>query len=170
MMKSSSPFLVVESDDCLLVRVCGKANFQNSLILKRYVEKKIDSIRSIIIDLAECLSMDSTFIGTLASLSRELEKKFGDKLKVFSAQGRNLEVLQELGVHFVLDVNPKSESLKKFVQKFDKSSFLCIEANSVNTYRKHVLEAHETLINQNEGNRQRFSSLIEQLKEESEKG
>ena len=168
-----SPLLVSIVEDVACVRVCGMGDFKKSLILKKYVETLLETkvnFSLLAIDLGNCTGMDSTFMGGLANLSIVLKTGKGANLKIFSANENHLKLLNELGMDLIFEAVP--QSLKKEILDSDFQEIERIfeaKGNSAQDYRQHILRAHERLINENEGNQERFSSLVEQLRKESEK-
>ncbi|MCZ7608315.1 MAG: STAS domain-containing protein [Planctomycetota bacterium] len=52
--------------EAVYVRVVGLGNFNNAGPLREYCEKAFnDGVRNVIVDLAPCTGLDSTFMGTL---------------------------------------------------------------------------------------------------------
>jgi anti-sigma B factor antagonist len=57
-------------EDIVVIRVSGRANYQNSLALRQVFERTSSEAASplYVFDLEHCDSMDSTFMGVVASI------------------------------------------------------------------------------------------------------
>ena len=66
-------YLVNAYSDPVVVRIDGRACFQNSAGLKEFVTEMIKQGKSrFVFDFQHCASMDSTFLGVLAAAAMEL--------------------------------------------------------------------------------------------------
>src|SRR6185295_6867460 len=94
------------------VRVDGKGSHQNSRELKAFVLEKVATTRGqrVIVDLASCTGMDSTFMGMLTCLAGRLEDS-GGALHVIHAAGRNGGLLRGLGLDQIFTVDDHEEHL-----------------------------------------------------------
>ena len=62
--------------------------------------------KSFVVDFRDCTSMDSTFLGILVGLALELRKlKEKGQLTLVNLMGRNLETVQNLGIHKIATVS-----------------------------------------------------------------
>ena len=92
---NGSPFLVNAASDPILVRVCGRASFQNSQYVRDYMQQSVrEGHRRFIFDFFECTGMDSTFLGVLAGAALDLRKAVPTGTLVLTRLGqRNLELV-----------------------------------------------------------------------------
>src|ERR1043165_10073694 len=87
------------------VKVEGKGSFLNSGNLKEFAREMLDrGYREFIIDLAHCAMMDSTFMGTMASVALRLKELGQGHLHVVHCGNRSRELLSGLGLDQLLDV------------------------------------------------------------------
>ena len=100
-------FLVDAYSDPVVVRIDGRACFQNSACLKDFVTEMLaQGKRRFVLDFLHCTSMDSTFLGVLAGAALELKKSAGSGSLVLARVGpRNLELIRNLGLHRLLTVD-----------------------------------------------------------------
>jgi len=151
-------FLVDAYSDPVVVRINGRACFQNSACLKDFVTEMLgQGKRRFVLDFLHCTSMDSTFLGVLAGAALELKKAAADGSLVLSRVGpRNLELIRNLGLHRLLTVDAGD-----FPMSFDQSgtALPCAERTELESARM-VLEAHETLVSVDEANRGKFQDVL----------
>src|SRR6185436_9282559 len=94
-------YLVDAYSDPVVVRIDGRASFQNSGCLRVFISEMLARGKNrFVLDFQQCASMDSTFLGVLAGAAIELRKASRDGSLVVARVGqRNLVLLRSLGVH-----------------------------------------------------------------------
>ncbi len=151
-------YLVDAYSDPVLVRIDGRACFQNSGCLRDFITEMLKQGRNrIVLDFQSCASMDSTFLGVLAGAALELRRqKTGGSLVVTRVGQRNLELMRNLGLHRLLTVDTGD-----LAANFDKCNgkLQCAEHTELEN-AKLVLEAHENLVNADEANRAKFQDVL----------
>jgi anti-sigma B factor antagonist len=157
MITQPSIFADTESSDAVFIRVEGKGTFTNSPCLKEFAVKMIgDGRRGFVVDLKNCPSMDSTFMGTLAGISMRLEDNGGGNLWVVNTNERNTELLDGLGISALF-----SESQPPMVG----AAQTAVESAPTDkaTTREVMREAHEACIKANPENAEKFKDVLEHL-------
>jgi hypothetical protein len=105
--------------------------------------------------------MDSTFMGTLASVAFSLRDLDSGLLRVVRANTRNFSLLEGLGLDHLFQVEPEpSPSLPPALQKAG------IPGSAPEEQRLAILQAHEALIDADPRNAVRFQDVIEYLRQE----
>ncbi len=156
MIRPPSIFADTESDHAVLVRVEGKGEFTNSPCLRDFAEKMIaEGRRAFVVDLKNCPSMDSTFMGTLAGITMRLTDAGGGKLWVINRNHRNTELLDDLGFTALFEEGPAPACGTSAVPL----DFVADKA----TTREVMLEAHEACIQANPNNAEKFKDVLEHL-------
>ena len=157
-----SNFLVDAYSDPVLVRIEGRASFQNSACLHDFIEEMLRQGKTrFVIDFQRCTSMDSTFLGVLAGAALALRKKSPPGSLVLARVGaRNLELVRNLGLHRLLTVDA-GDALTAFASP--PVSLACPDRSELENARL-VLEAHENLVNADENNRGKFQDVLAFLK------
>jgi anti-anti-sigma factor len=168
---SESSLLVGRIDGTLWVRVESRGSFKNSPELKAVAESAMRrGMRQVVVDLAECPIMDSTFMGTLTSLHLALEKlPEGDgKLVVLNANDRNLDLLQSLGLDHLFHVDKDGTEFSDLRREVDEEILARAKIQPLDKteHAAHVLEAHEALTRTNAANRDRFRDVVSFLRSE----
>src|SRR5881398_903425 len=88
------------------VKVEGKGSFLNSGNLKEFSREMLDrGYREFVIDLADCAMMDSTFMGTMASVALRLKELGRGHLHVVHCGNRSRDLLSGLGLDQIFDIH-----------------------------------------------------------------
>jgi len=102
------------------VKVEGKGSFLNSGNLKEFAREMLDrGYREFVIDLADCAMMDSTFMGTMASVALRLKELGRGHLHVVHCRNRSRDLLSGLGLDQIFDIHtngstaPECESIER---------------------------------------------------------
>ena len=151
-------YLVDAYSDPVVVRIEGRASFQNSSCLRDFISEMLARGKTrFVLDFQRCASMDSTFLGVLAGAALELRKTDSNGSIVVSRVGqRNLELMRNLGLHRLLTIDAGDFPLS--FQKCDTplEPKACSEVENA----RMVLEAHENLVSADEGNRSKFQDVL----------
>lgn len=112
--------------------------------------------------------MDSTFLGTLTGVARDLRDCGGGRVTVLNVNARNQQLLTSLGLDHVLEVDLTGETWqeerKQAASELDQYTPPGEVAKSAQA--AHVLEAHQALSEANPANAGRFRDVIEFLAKE----
>jgi anti-sigma B factor antagonist len=151
-------YLVDAYSDPVVVRVDGRASFQNSGCLRDFITEMLARGKTrFVLDFQHCMSMDSTFLGVLAGAAIELKKSAPDGSLVIARSGqRNLELMRNLGLHRLLTIDAGD-----FAMNFQQCN-TPLEAQPASAVEnaRMVLEAHENLVNADEANRTKFQDVL----------
>jgi anti-anti-sigma factor len=159
----------------VIVRISGRGTFTNSVELKRLGDYMSDRYSGekphFVVDLEHCATMDSTFMGVLASVALRQQRDVGDKLVVVNANPQNYRLLHTLGLAHFMDVRTNNDA----APRVDDSRFHAAETDDVSRMDRivHMIEAHQSLCDADSQNEVRFESVLkylnESLKRESDK-
>ena len=163
MIEASKPtYLVDPASDPVVVRIEGRASFQNSACLRDFFQEMVGQKKSrFVLDFSHCASMDSTFLGVLAGAALTLRKESPPGSMVLAKLGqRNLELVRNLGLHRLLTVDTNGATMN-----FDRCQTVltCPDRTDIENARM-VLEAHENLVDADENNRSKFQDVLAFLK------
>lgn len=155
-------YMVDAYSDPVVVRITGRACFQNSVCLRDFITEMLQQGKNrFVFDFLHCTSMDSTFLGVLAGIALDLRKRPGGGSLVLSRMGpRNLELVRNLGLHRLLTVDSG-----EFPMAFsaDAQPLQCRDQSELD-HARLVLEAHENLVSADEANRTKFQDVLAFLK------
>lgn len=138
-------------------------------MMKAYAEERIGAgEKCIVVDLAACTGMDSTFMGTLAGMASKLPSGGEGGLQIASADERNRRSLEDLGLDFLMQIDPPTAAWRERLVDIRSALKPLGEASKSNPRESglHVLEAHRKLSGINEKNAQAFSSVVSMLEKE----
>ena len=148
-----------DANKCGII-LSGRVNFETVVPLRNFVNNIPEDISDLTVDLAECLSMDSTCMGVLSMLALlGIKRKL--KMRVLNAGG-NRQLLKGLGV----------EKLFKFEDaEFEPYSEVIFSSKdaavkNLKSAAETVLEAHETLIQADDENRRKFEDVVEMTRQD----
>jgi anti-sigma B factor antagonist len=136
--------------------------------MKEFGDERISKgEKCLVVDLHGCTGMDSTFMGTLAGMAARLSNQEGT-LQIADAGSRNRRSLEDLGLDFLMDIDPpqaawrgKVDLIRQFLNPPDH-----IPAPDQLERAKQVLEAHQLLAETNDKNAQTFSNVVAILEAE----
>ena len=156
---ASKPVYLVDAySDPVVIRIDGRASFQNSGCLRDFITEMLARGKTrFVLDFQHCASMDSTFLGVLAGAAIELRKSAPTGSLVVTRVGqRNLELMRNLGLHRLLTIDAGDFPMS--FQKCDTplQEKRCSEVENA----RMVLEAHENLVNADETNRSKFQDVM----------
>ena len=146
------------------VKVEGKGSFLNSGNLKEFARRMLDrGYREFVVDLAHCAMMDSTFMGTMASVALRLKELGQGHLHVVHCGNRSRELLSGLGLDHIFDIRGNGSTAPE-----------CRTLEHGETPREErkreqaetMLEAHEALCEAAPENLFRFKDVLEYLKQD----
>lgn len=165
-MSKASSILVGSELATVWIKLEGRGTFENSKCVKEFVQSMISKGHSeFVLDLEKCELMDSTFMGTLASVAFSLRNLESGLLRVVRANNRNFSLLEGLGLDhlFQLEAEP-ANALPPLLQKTGIPDLAREEQ------RVAILEAHEALVDADPRNAIRFQDVIEYLRQEIAEG
>lgn len=162
-------FLVDAYSEPVLVRIEGRASFQNSAGLKDFISEIIrQGKHHLLIDFQNCASMDSTFLGVLAGAAIEMRKQQPPGSLILARLGqRNLELVRNLGLHRLLTIDTGEDK-----HNFDQAlKPLSVQSSlSEIEHARLVLQAHENLVVADETNQTKFQDVLTFLRSRVEQG
>ena len=164
---SSSTLQVAVTDQVALVKISGRASFNCSVEFKALVyELRARSYGKFILDLTDCLIMDSTFLGVLAGFGLKIAESAGDQkptVALLNPNQRILDLLENLGVahlfHIMQGTEPLSQKCRD-VRQTEEGTRSKLETT------RTCLEAHETLMSINPANIPKFKDVTRFMAED----
>lgn len=98
---------VCRSGDRITFHVCGRVTMRESPPLKKFAEECLKGpFSGVRVDLAECIYMDSTFLGTLLFLKRAADRQRRPRFALVSPSEPCRQLLHQLGLDDVFPVDP----------------------------------------------------------------
>lgn len=163
MATTSATLLVLVGKDFACIKIAGRANFTSSPDFKTLlVELTQKGYRHFMIDLSECVLMDSTFLGVLAGFGMKLNPDGERGIELCNPNARVAELLENLGALHLFKVLDGPMELPGEVKA-------CTPELSNPTHEEITrtsLEAHKTLMQVNPENVARFKDVTQFLAED----
>ena len=173
----STKLLVFVGQRFACVKIAGRANFNSSLDFRTLItELQARGFSCFIIDLSECLLMDSTFLGVLAGFGLKLRQNGGlassatqpgeaggeARVTLLNPNDRITELLENLGVLQLFRITHGALTAPETLQTCASEP---VQASREEMTRA-CLEAHETLMAINPENVPRFKDVAKFLAED----
>ena len=170
MSKPSAKMFVSVGEKFACVKITGQANFTSSIDFKTLVDELLQrGCTDFVLDLTDCLLMDSTFLGVLAGFGLKMSGLPADnvkrRLELFNPNPRIAELLENLGVLHLFEL---AEGEIRLPEKVESCG--CATASPTrDEVKRTCLEAHRTLMEINPENVSRFKELTQFLAEDLKK-
>ena len=166
MSTPSAKMLVMVGERFACIRIIGRANFASSVDFKALVDElRQKGCAYFVLDLSECVLMDSTFLGVLAGLGLKWSGGNGDPsargIELFSPSPRITELLETLGVLHLFKITQGALTPPAPGQPLEHTPANPTKAEMART----CFEAHQTLIGLNPENAARFKDVTQYLAE-----
>ena len=162
-----SDLLISHTKDGYEIVVSGRANFEYGVPMRRFAQT-LDSqhISKVTINMANCLGMDSTFMGILTMLALKLKKQ-GAVVEIINISQFNRDLLHTLGIEKLFLFPAGSEASNSSEAKVLANG----EKNTVGSLdmAETVVDAHETLMLANEDNVEKFEQVTKFAKQDAER-
>lgn len=163
---SSANLLVLVGKNFACVKIAGRANFSSSPDFKTLLNELAQKgFKHFIIDLSECVLMDSTFLGVLAGFGMKLNPNGAPAergIELHCATTRVSDLLENLGAAHLFKSTSGPLQLPEDVKT--------CTPESINPTREQIartsLEAHQTLMAMNPENVARFKDVAQFLAED----
>jgi anti-anti-sigma factor len=177
-MTNNAPSLLVALVDhhAAIVKIKGRANFTTSVTFKRLVtELQERGFESFVLDLSECVTMDSTFLGVLAGAALKLShsdhavanargQPGASRVRLFNPNPRVSDLLDNLGVSDLFGtVRCQPRSVEEFQTPSEEAQ------PSREEISRTCLEAHQLLMDLNPENVSKFKDVTQFLAEDLKK-
>jgi anti-anti-sigma regulatory factor len=154
------------SDGIVIIRVRGRGSHQNAPQLRQVYQLTKDGNPALcyIFDMNECEAMDSTFMGTMASIAIHQSKQTSTSAIVINMREHVCSLLNTLGLKYILDMRSGKGVCSS---KVGEEKFKTVETSQLSRLERTVImiEAHERLVDIDSRNEVIFEDVIQALKE-----
>ena len=156
---------------CTMVAVLGAATFRLAPSFRQATQAaRLAGIALIVVDMAACTTLDSTFMGSLASLGLAGQQPDGTPAVLINLSSHLHGLLQGLGVNRILKIYPAHSlpnglgDLAQFVDNLQPIESLPQAPQDLAVL---MYDAHETLTRVEPENMQRFQNVLTFLRQEA---
>lgn len=170
MEDSSRPndeLLVAVRKCCALVKVNGRGSFKAGPSLKRFGASAIaKGCTQIILDMEDCLGMDSTFMGVLAGLALRIQREEHGQLVAMNLTPKTASLLSTLGLDRLVtcyQAGDLPQAFKSCLATSLELEGLNIDGDEQRLSLETMLEAHQQLVEVSPENSTRFRDVITYL-------
>jgi anti-sigma B factor antagonist len=157
---------VDEPHKTVWIKVAGRASFTCGVDFKALIHRLNElGFRRFVLELSQCLLMDSTFLGVLAGLGLRFDHcppAGRPTIELLNANARILDLLENLGVNHLFSV---ANGPSPATDHFDQVGQPPAGADRVEMARTS-LEAHQILMSINPANIPKFKDVAEFLAED----
>lgn len=170
MSNASARMCVLVGERFACVKISGRANFSSSLDFKTLISQlRQKGYNYFVLDLSECLLMDSTFLGVLAGFGLKVNQSQPGQpsgaIELLNPNARITELLENLGVLHLFKL--AQGNLEAPTQPQELEHAPCQATKEEIT--RACLEAHQTLMQLNPQNAARFKDVAAFLSEDLKK-
>jgi anti-anti-sigma factor len=129
-----------QHEQTVTFRVEGRGTMPHSLPIRKLVERRLlEGVTRVLIDLRDCTYMDSTFLGTLLTLSKMMAQRGQGQFLIISPSTSCRQLFQQMGLTTlfatqVADLDPAAPWQD-----------LPLEQPDVGSLKRNVAQAHEEL-------------------------
>ena len=163
-MNKESIYKVCATNNEVYVQIREKASYLNCSPLRSFLHEMVnEGNRVFVVDFQNCSGMDSTFLGILVGLALQLRKfRDGGNLTLLNLIGRNLETVENLGIHKIANVS------SEIVSNTAELNELNVKSKSDKASPELIYKAHKSLLDLNEKNSKIFKDVVNYLEQKVE--
>lgn len=146
--------------------VQGRGSFKVSASVKDFGNALLENgIHHLVVDLRDCIGMDSTFMGVLAGQCTRFHREPDGKVHVKHASEKLQRLMSTLGLDRLLDLEnePVSDPVTESPEDLKE---LDVAPQTPLASAETMLEAHENLVDVHEDNALRFQDVLDYLRED----
>jgi anti-sigma B factor antagonist len=146
--------------------VQGRGSFKVSASVKDFGNALLENgVHHMVLDLRDCVGMDSTFMGVLAGLCTRFHRVEDGKVQVCHASDKINRLMSTLGLDRLLDDGDASlpEALENNPGELTE---LDVANQTPLASAETMLEAHENLVDVHSDNALRFQDVLDYLRED----
>jgi len=152
------------------IHVIGRGSFKVGAGMKQFGVASIErGCHQIVLDMAECSGMDSTFMGVLAGLAFRLKQQDDGTIHIVNLSPRTRSLLATLGLDQVVDTYMTGATPDEFREvlaaEYDVTE-IAGGGDSRETTAQTMLEAHENLVSLTPENLPKFKDVLAYLRED----
>jgi anti-anti-sigma factor len=150
-----------QQDQMVTFRVEGRGTMNNSLPLRRCAERFLSAgANQVRVDLRDCTYMDSTFLGTILTIKKTLDRSNG-QLVLVAPSTACCRILQQMGLSDVLPAQADPPAPGTAWTEVGS------EPPDVQSFKRNVAQAHEELANLPGQAGEQFKAVVRCLSEAS---
>lgn len=160
--------MVALDGDLAMIRVAGRGSFKVGPALKDFAMCAQErGVRRFLFDMAECVSMDSTFMGVVAGIALRTRQDPQGEVVFVHLSERTRHLLRTLGLDTLVKIQETAAVPTENEPEFhDAGEHPVCPAPSRRRTTQTMLEAHLTLTDMNPENEKKFKDVVAYLRED----
>ena len=151
------------NEDVVILRVIGKGNFSLSPKLKQITDSlnADNGSKQYVFDIEKCITLDSTFMGVMASIAINQSKSCEVRAVVINTNEITARQIGVLGINYLLDLygKPSNEQIMENVEFKSAPEAPQTRLDQI----LHMIESHQTLVDTNSENEIKFRTVLDSL-------
>ena len=165
--ESADRLMVALRDGNAVVRVMGRGTHVVSTALKDFLGGAAAAgATRVVVDLAWCETMDSTFLGVLAGVAIRL-RPTGGAVVLLNLSGRVRHLVETLGLDLLVACHASDDTPADLAPALAPDPDMgSLDAGEASRAAETILEAHETLVTAVPSNLDRFKDVLQFLRED----
>ncbi|MCF7885487.1 MAG: STAS domain-containing protein [Candidatus Marinimicrobia bacterium] len=162
---STAHYQYTKVDNKYIIKLMGELKYKWSSGFSNFIKKIFHKgdFDDIIVDISEASYIDSTNIGLLAQIARFSLQKFSHKLPVIVDTDGLQELLRDMGFAEICEFVKMPDNFD-----YEYKSIQSTQGSKENL-GKMILDAHKTLTEINENNKQQFKDVVNLLEKQTGK-
>lgn len=149
-------------DNTAWVKVQGRGIFNVSHTIKEWIISKLNSgCTRVVVDIADCKSIDSTFMGMLTGLSIRMKRSGLSSLLLVNVSPHNRRLLETLGLDMFIDIEDEFELSNAL-----KWDLLQIDLLDKISTTKDMVDAHKELLATGTNGVKQFENVHKMLEDD----
>lgn len=168
MSQPAASLTVALFDQAICIKIAGRANFTHANDLKKLVsELGQRGCAHFVLDLSECVNMDSTFFGVLAEIGLKYEKPAATEknVELVNPSERLRESLESLGIDHLFKISTQAGPI---TEKLELTALPGQTSDRAEVTRT-CLDAHNLLMKLHPDNVRKFKDVVAFLSEDLRK-
>lgn len=161
---------VAMQDGRAFVRIQNRGSFRVSPAFKQFGEAAVMAkCRALIVDMAECVGMDSTFMGVLARLAFRFREEVNGVIILVNLSDRTRGLLVTLGLNEVVQMHMAGslpEDLTGVLPTPEGLSEVPLGKTDLRETTETMLDAHEQLVRLTPENLPKFKDVVAFLRDD----
>lgn len=152
----------------VVIRICGRGNHLNAPALRKLFDATAseEPAAHYVFDLEKCESLDSTFMGIMATIGMNQQRRLGTRCTALNVDARVREQLDLIGLKYLYNIRSidTDESVASVV---DNADYQPVENPEPSKLERIVMmiEAHETLVDLDTQNEVKFKGVLQNLRQ-----
>lgn len=153
------------------VKVMERGSFRTSPSLKKFSHAAIrKNVELLVLDLRDCVGMDSTFMGVVAGLAIYLRRQNSGRIILGNLSNHLLHLLTTLGLDQLVEIHMAGKPYSPFDLPAHPPPENLTELDASNPSQREtaeiMLEAHQNLVDASPANKSKFQDVLTFLKED----